>query len=144
MAQDLAMTPKEIDKAKYIRSQKEGFQLAISAEETLVVAVAISQDQSKNIITRINCRHGVPISGYAYDPNLDSLYLECRDFMILGLVPLSMKLTVKGVQFWSQHVPLSESLIRKVLSLQQKRDYLKFKADYADHEIQFVQMLNPN
>ena len=115
-------------------------------QETYVIAVAICLDKSKNFINKINCKRGVPIQGYVYDAQSDSYFLECSDFLHIGIVPASFVATFKNYSGWKMFVPMPESVIKRHLNDSQKKDLKQFKNHFKADEfiINFIQMVNPN
>lgn len=117
-----------------------------SISSTFVVVMAYDTQSDSNIVNRISCRRGAPIGGYVYDSQNDCYYVECTDFLNLGLIPISYTATLPGDPHWKIRLPLSESVIKKYLSPLQKqelRNFLKrFKA--PRFRINYIQMVDPN
>ena len=115
----------------------------ICFDRTFIVVLAISLDQSKNNLTKIHCNKGLPISGYVYDSQADSYYVECHDYITLGYIPVSFQQSMPNVGNWKQKIPMSESVIKRYLTSKQKNELRQFKTNYKnDYIINFMQIID--
>lgn len=133
-------------KAKNARDVLKGIIVSESNLETYLIAVAVHKDSSKNFINRISCKKGIPLDGYVYDAQSDSYFIECTDFLHVGVIPVSFVATAKDSYFWKMNIPLPEVVIKKYLTEIQKKDLKNFKSHFSsqDYMINYVQMVNPN
>lgn len=131
---------------KSVREQKEKIVVTICDDPIYVFALAISKDIVKNITTKISCAYGIPLGGHVYDSLTDAYYYECVDYLPLGSVPVSAVLRLKDSNIWEMRVPVTDNVIKKFFSTDQKKDFKnfrnKFKPEFFD--IQFVQMISAN
>lgn len=144
--QDDANNDLEKQRLKNVREVHGNISIVQSEQETYVIAVAISLDKTKNFINKINCKRGIPIQGYVYDAQSDSYFLECSDFIHIGIIPASFVATLKNQGGWQMFVPMPESVIKRYMNDAQKKDLKQFKNHFKSDEfvINFVQMVNPN
>lgn len=110
-------------------------------ERTIIVVIAINQDSKENLINRVHCRKGIPISGYAYDVVSDTYHVLCQDFLLLGCIPLSFCQTMPGIGNWRRYVPMPESVIRRHLDNQQRSDLRNFKYTHKNCTYDFLQII---
>ena len=138
--------PENQMKAKIAREVLHGLVVSESNVESYIIAVAVNKDLSKNFINRINCKKGIPIDGYVYDAQSDSYFVECADFLHVGVIPASYIAVAKSSLQWKIHVPMPESVIKRFLSDTQKKDLKKFKSHFKSEEytISYIQMVSPN
>lgn len=131
-------------KAKSAKEQRDSLEINITSERTYLVLMAVHKDAARNVINKVSCKKGIAIGGYVYDSQSDAYHLSCVDYMQLGYIPVSMVLTVGGVHRWEVRMPLAESVIKRYLTPEQKRDIKRFKSVYRpeDHYTQFVQMIS--
>lgn len=133
-------------KIKATQEQKNGLEIIILDQKTLLHVIAIHKERSNNKIFNLSCKKGMPIGGHTYNTTNDCYILFCSDYITLGYLPFSVKLKIRGIPDCDLHVPLAENVIKKFLSSQQKIDFKNFKNYYKSEEfdIQFVQMIDPN
>lgn len=143
-ASELVVTPELV--AKAAKETKEHIQVIQTPERTYLIVLAVSKEKSKNMISKVTCKKGIPIGGYVYDQQNDSYHVECCDYLHLGYVPISYVIRIRGVPDWEARVILPESVIRKFLSSQQKKELKNFKAHFrsADYDLEYIQMIDPN
>jgi hypothetical protein len=126
---------------KDIRDRQE---IDVCYDRTFIMALAIHNDPSKNSLTRIHCRKGLPISGYLYDSQSDSYHIECHDYVPLGYVPVSFYHRMPGAGNWKQRIPMPELTIRRYMTASQKHDLRQFKATYksGQYTFHFMQIID--
>jgi len=129
---------------KSIQDIRLRLDIEVSFERTFIVVLAIHADPSKNSLTRISCRKGVPISGYLYDLQSDSYYVECHDYVPLGYVPVSFCQTMPGIGNWKQRIPMPEIALRRYMTPNQKHDLKQFKSTYkrGQYSFNFMQIID--
>lgn len=129
--------------AKEVRDQLE---ISVSDERTYIIVVAIHKEHSRNVISRISCKKGLPLGGYTYDSQSDTYHIECMDYLHLGFAPCSFIARIRDIKHWETRVPLPESVIKKYLSPLQRKELKNFKTHFnaEDHDIQYIQMIDPN
>ena len=132
--------------SKLAKRAAKGLQVRVDRCHTVVLVVAIAHDHDKNFVKRINCKNGVPISGYIYDTQSDSYFYECADFLPLGTVPISFRLSVDGDPDFDMVVPIPEKLLKTFFSDGQKKIVASFRKHFSskDYRVAFVQQLEPN
>jgi len=130
---------------KNVRDVKSSIEVFLEEEETSVVAVAVSENEGDNKICRIKC-DGIAIGGYAYDSSSDVCYVEGCDHMLLGLIPISLTMKIKGVSRYQISIPLPESVVKRHLNIGQKRLLKKFSSRFSrdKYKINFFQMTGVN
>lgn len=136
----------ELINSKICKEFQHSLEITSNIEQTYVIVVACNLDRNRNFINRINCKKGLPIGGYIYDSQSDCYHLECADYLILGYVPMSFSVKVKGFSGWQMRVPIPENILKKFFSTLQKKELKNFKNKFplTNYEIQFVQMVDPN
>jgi hypothetical protein len=136
-------------KAQQVKILKEvhnGVYVLKELLETYIIVVATNKDSNKNYINSISCKKGIPIEGYVYDAQSDCYFIECSDFLHLGVIPFSFVIKSKSSQYWKTNIPIPESVIKKNLTDSQKKDLRNFKNHFKsdDYIINYVQMVSPN
>lgn len=129
---------------KLLKDQVSDLQITISNEFTQIIVIAKNNDSSKNRVNKVSCTRGLPLGGYIYDTISDSYQINCADYINLGTVPISMWLKIAGNEHWKQFVPLSDTVIKKLLNNMQKKELRKFKSHLMDHTFEFIQILESN
>jgi hypothetical protein len=129
---------------KTIADIRNKLKVEISKDRTFIVVLAIHQNLTKNVYTRIQCRQGIPISGYVYDAQQQVYYIDCHDYIPLGYIPVSIYITMPGVGNWRQRVPMPETTIRRYLTSIQRNDLRNFKSTYRSNQfdIHFMQIID--
>ena len=130
---------------KNVRDVKSSIEVFLEEEETLVVAVAVSANEDDNKICRIKCE-GIAIGGYAYDSSSDVCYVEGCDHILLGLIPISFTMKIKGVSRYQISIPLPEPVVKRHLDAAQKRLLKNFSSRFSKdrYKIDFFQMTGVN
>lgn len=133
-------------KDKTAKEVCNNLEIKVSLDKTYIIVVAVNRDLSKNLISRISCKKGIPILGYVYDSQTDSYCIECSDYLHLGFIPVSFKGKMKGLKDWQVSIPMPESVIKKYLTSMQKKELKNFRNSFKDDvfEIQYIQMVDPN
>jgi len=129
---------------------KSKLQLIKVDSPTRVILLIVHKDESKNDITRLNCRNliplsgypvgskNIPVGGYVYDAVNDSYLVNCIDFFNVGTIPFSYKIKLDNVGVWTVHVPLPEIIITRYLAEEDLRSLNMFKSYYCyEHEFDF-------
>lgn len=129
---------------KAIKDIRERIEFEVCYTRTFIVVLAIHNDAAKNNLTTINCRKGLPISGYLYDSQSDTCHIECHDYVPLGYIPVSFYHTMPGVGNWKQRMPMPEVVLRRYMTRNQKDDLRRFKATYKNgqYTIHFMQIID--
>lgn len=145
----------EEDLKKDFKDLKNKLELIYSEHPTHVVLLVVHKDLTLNDITRLNCKHFIPIEGYStntkvvavggyvYDRSSDCYLINCIDHYYVGAVPFSYKLKVDGVGNWAVNVPLPEPIIKRSLDENHRENLHKFKTSYSKSEFdfQFIQFI---
>lgn len=112
---------------------------------TYVVLVATSPVKEANQPVRLSCKNFVPLGGLVYDTQSDSYLINCFDLFHIGTLPMALVATVRNCPNWSSNLPLTERMIKKLLSTKQKKEVKKFISIFnKDFIFYYVQMLDPN
>lgn len=121
---------------------KNSLSFNLSQENTLVYVLSIHKDQNENSTKNIGCKIGEPIGGYVYDVTTDSCYFNCYDFISLGVVPVSVKVSFND---WSCFAPLPDKIIKKHLDKNQKKILKNFLSKFDEsYSIRYLQMIDIN
>lgn len=133
-------------KVKAAKEVKDNLEINISDERTYIIVVAVHKERSRNTISRISCKKGLPIGGHLYDLKSDSYHIECKDYLHLGFAPLSFIAKMKENEHWSMRVPMPENVIKKHLTSLQKKELKNFKAHFRveEYDLRYIQMIDPN
>jgi hypothetical protein len=126
------------------RDIKANIEIMFTDVRTFIILIAVAKDFSRNNLTSIVCKKGVPLCGYVYDTKSECYYLDCVDFAHLGYIPFSVQIKVKGVGNWRKRIPLPESVVRRYLTSEQKDDLKRFRVKYpsSEYNLNFVQFLD--
>jgi hypothetical protein len=133
-------------KVKTAKETHSAIQVVPSFEKTYLIVAAIHKNPSNNYIHKVSCKKGIPINGYTYDSQTDSYHVDCADYLHLGYIPISFLANIKDCSFWKTRVPMSENVIKKYLTILQKKELKNFKNHFKTehYEIHFIQMIDPN
>lgn len=132
-------------KIRAAKDQKEHTEIVSTFERTFLIAVAIHKDKNRNVINRISCKKGIPITGYIYDAQAEAYCYECADYLSLGYIPISFIAKVQGTS-WHMRVPMCESVLKKFMTSVQKRDLKNFKSHFKadEYKVELFQLIDPN
>jgi hypothetical protein len=110
-------------------------------DKVYITATAFNKkNPDKNSIQSISAR-GESFGGYGYDTVCDSFFVNCVEYVPLGTIPVSFRLSVPG--FPAKYaLPLTESLIEKYLIPTQKKTLQALKEKHPECIIVFVQSLS--
>lgn len=133
-------------KTKALKEQRDAVETFFAHDRTYIILAAIHKDRTRNILNRIPCKKGISMQGYTYDAQADTYQIECSDYVLLGSIPVSMKIRFTGIKNWEVRVPLLESVVKRYLTAAQKKDVRTFKAVHKPEEflLQYVQLIDPN
>jgi hypothetical protein len=130
-------------KSAAIKDQLNSLELALSEDEsTFLILVATHVDPTRNSINKINCKQGVPIRGYVYDAKADAYFYDCYDYIQVGNIPVSMRLSMRHTG-WATKIPLAEDVILQFLNERQLRDVNHFKSLFSpdEYSLEFLQLI---
>jgi hypothetical protein len=107
-----------------------------------VIAVAVSNDETKNKVLDIPTSTGTPLNTEVHNLVRDSYHVEGVDFYEIGPIPVNYRITIDGTP-WEADIPLPYTVIRRYLSAAQIKSFddwrSKYKADEFD--IEYLQIL---
>ena len=129
-------------KQKDLKEIKSNLTITPTTDLTFVVVLAINKDYNKNTLMKIGCQHGNPIGGYVYDSVSDSFSVRCVDYLVLGLVEASFKLSMESAEGWNIYVPFPESVLKRHLTNEQTLALKRFKETHQDHVYKFIQIIS--
>ena len=140
------IVPAGLTSEKVYRSVRNSLVPHISSVPTYIILVAVSRDGSGNFVNKLNCKNGIPIGGYIYDAQNDCYFYECADFLHLGTIPISLRLTLDGDLGWDTAMPVPPKSVVKMLNPSQRKSYTNFKRHFkaSEYIVSFVQMIHPN
>lgn len=132
--------------SKLAKRVAKGLKIRADRCPTLVFAVAVAHDPDKNFVNRLNCKRGLPLAGYIYDTQSDTYCYDCADFVFLGTVPISFRLSVEGDPDFDLAISMPEKVLRSFLSEGQRKIVARFKKHFvsSQYRVAFVQLLEPN
>jgi hypothetical protein len=116
-------------------------------EPTVVVMVVVDeQDSSKNLPRHVHCADGIGIPGYVRDMEKDAYIVDCVDFISLGKIPVSFRVTIPGTGGWTVPVPMPGPAVEKLLPPYYKRVVKATISKYPRpcYTIHYVQMTDCN
>lgn len=133
-------------KIKFEKELRDSLEIYISPCRSYLIAIAIHKDHSKNLISKLSCRKGVPFGGYVFDSKDDCYHVECVDYLHLGFTPISFLVKMKGCSEWNMRVPMPEAVVKKCLTPLQKKELRNFKNHFGPEEytIEYIQMIDAN
>ena len=107
-----------------------------------VYAIANSKDEDDSFIT-IPAKFGEPIGNECYDMIKDVYYVHGVDFLAIGNISINYRL-VDNTNCWFSDIPLPLSVLKRHMSVGQKRKLDDWKSMYppSAYNIEFLQVLN--
>lgn len=126
---------------------------------SFVFMVISHENNINNELIPVNCKRFTPFNGYClsynkkifpitphvYDSVKDNYVFKGVDYLFLGTMPFSLKLTVKGYSSnWNQFIPFPEEIFSNYLSSDKRKTWEKYKDDYSSPEFffEYVQFLS--
>lgn len=137
----------EKNTVKDLREIKSAYEIELTDESTFLVALAVHRIDEFNNLKKIPSCWGQPIGGYTYDEQNKFYIVRCVDSFAIGFIPVAYQLKIKNTDNWQMRVPLSEKIIKRYMTPDQKADYRKFQSTYAgvnavtNCKIEFFQMV---
>lgn len=127
-----------------VKAIKNSLKITPALGSTYIVVLVFHKDPDKNYLRPIKYDKGIPISGHLYDTQSKSYYIECHDMLLLGVIPVSFFMSMKNVGNWNPRIPLPETVIKKYLNIQQKKDLKNFKNGHEGNQysFQYLQMVD--
>ncbi len=104
---------------------------------TTIIALAISEDYSRNSIHAINCKKGKSLNNVIYDATRDVYLVECLDYHHVGGIPLSFYLEIEGILGFHINIPMPESTFKKYLTLNDKKQFDIWKESFNSKTVKF-------
>lgn len=145
---DYSDVPEADLEKRYERDVKSQLELIRRSEHTYVIVLAVHNNlaSSSNVVRKVPTRRGIPIGGYVHDSTNDCYLVRCVDMVILGYVPISFKMQLKGLASWAVDVPVPETILRRHLSPTQRNELKKFMNNFENIDVsfEFIQMLGLN
>jgi hypothetical protein len=114
-------------------------------DPTYVYVICRSND-GENTSIKVPTKRGVPIGGYVYDAANESYLLQGVDMLPLGIIPVSLRVTMRGCENWAVDMPIPEVILKRYLSTQQKNLLKSFQSKWIGENFtfEFVQFLSAN
>lgn len=117
---------------------------AVPDEKTIVVLVVVdTEEPGNNKQQHIACQDGTGFCGYVRDLSKDSYIADCVDFLTLGNVHVSYRLTMPNTAGWTMRVPIPPVVLERLLSPYYKRALkearVKYPAPRFEHH--YMQMI---
>lgn len=113
---------------------------------THVTCVAISKDTQKNVRLHLPLHKCLPVAGYAYSQVNDTYTFNCYMSLDLGFIPIAYRLKIDSVGAWTAFVPMPESVLKRYMTPEQRRNLAHFKSSLRDEGedvvYEYVQMLS--
>ncbi len=136
---DETINQKQIDDCEIVVDQGKTTFLIVAAQHNI---------PSNNLLNKVPCKKGVPMTGHVYDSKHDSYFLPCVDFILLGNVNAAayLKSRSNGWSSWSIRIPLARSVLLEFISGNQKNDLEHFIDSYnpEEHTFHYLQLIDPN
>ena len=143
------------DFIKECKEIKHDLKLVKINSPTQVISLATHKDYRRNDVSRLPCKHLmpmegfpleakiVPVGGYTYDNSKDCYLVNCIDLFPVGILPFSYKLRMSSVVNWSTYVPIPYHIVRRHISDEALAAFDKFEASYKspDFELQLIQFI---
>jgi hypothetical protein len=127
------------------KAVRDALAIEFCDEATIVVLVIKDAAFPKNNSPRhIHCTDGIGFSGYVKDVPKDAYIVECVDFVSLGMIPVSLRVSLTGAAGWNMQMPMPEAVVEKFLA----RYYRGLLGRYREmfpgprYELHYIQMLN--
>ncbi len=127
-----------------VKAIKNSLKITPALGSTYIVVLVFHEDSDKNHLCPIKYDKGIPLSGHLYDTQSKAYYVECHDLLLLGIIPVSFLMSMTNVGNWNPRIPLPETVIKKYLDTQQKKDLKNFKNKHAGNQysFQYLQMVD--
>ena len=134
------------EKLKHAKEVQKQLTVTCDTANTYIVVTAYDNENSSNFVNRLTCRKGLPIGGYIYDAQNDCYFVECADYLALGVIPIAYVASFDGDVNWKSRIPMPFSVIKKYLSPLQKQELKNFQKRFKAprFKINFVHMVDPN
>jgi hypothetical protein len=135
----------ELDKSypKDCKDIKQSINFEQQGTGLYVVAIAISKHDSNRDI-QISTKYGVCLCNELHDHVKDCYHVYAVDYFEIGRIPVNYVITITGIDSWYADIPLPMSVLKRHMTLSQKRHFNAWKMNYpdSDYVITFLQILN--
>jgi hypothetical protein len=125
---------------------KSSLTFEVDFDPMKIVVVAVHKEAGRNHKVRIPCVGCLPMPGYQYSTVNDTYTSFCIDHVNLGFINVSYVQKMRGTGGWECKIPMPEAVIRRYLSLEQRKLLREFQDKHKDkgEEItfEFVQMVS--
>jgi hypothetical protein len=108
-------------------------------ESTQIFTLALHA--ARNKLTSIDAKEGKPLSACTYDSKFNRYYVECVDYLDLGVIPISFSIKVARISHWECKIPMTENVIKKYLNRDQIQSLEKFQARFNDCDFDYFQLV---
>jgi hypothetical protein len=138
-----AKLPSDVEVFSQIR---EDLRIYRTSDRTIVSAVVVDKDETKNKTVAIRCFGGSAFGGYVRDCSGDAYLIEGIDYVGLGTIPFSFRLEVPNAGNWSVNIPISEKVLMSSFAPSQLKAISDLRERYPEdkYNINFLQMLLAN
>lgn len=124
---------------KKIRSEiKKSFVVKRCPEHTQIFVLAVHA--VRNVLTPIEYKNGKPLTACAYDVKQGKYYVDCVDYLDLGIIPISFSIRVVRISHWECKVPMTDLVIKKYLTKEQKEKLQAFQDKLKDCNFEYLQL----
>ncbi len=118
--------------------------IKMDAITTIVGVVVDKSKRESNEIISIKCCGSQPLNGYIYDHAQDSYLIQGVLSFDLGRFDFALKISLPGIEEWSQTMPIPVETIEKHFSAAQRKIVEEFRRSYPGpkYTIKYVQMIS--
>lgn len=120
---------------------KKSIQLKPCAEHTHVFVLAFHPVRNK-LTAIVYKEKSSPIGGYVYDAKFGQYYVECAEYLDLGIIPISFSIRIDKINRWECKIPLPESVIKRFLDTEQTEKLSNFREKNRDCRFEFMQLVS--
>ena len=120
---------------------KNSIKLKICVENTHIFVLALNS--SKNKLVSIDYKEkSTPMTGCTYDTKFGKYYVECVEYLDLGVIPVSFSIKIDKISRWESKIPITEPVIKTYLSEQQVANLEAYKIRNKGCRFEFMQLVS--
>ncbi len=116
----------------------------IHKEKMAIIMIVVDKEEANNFSKNIHCGEGICFAGYVHDLTSDSYVVDCVDFVSLGIVSASFKISMPNSGGWKMQIPLPEKLVESLIAPHYQTVVKAMKHKYSDPRycFQYIQMIS--
>lgn len=111
------------------------------SEHSHIYVLALNKFNNK-LMSIVYKERSTPITGYVYDAKIGQYYVDCVNYLDLGIIPISFSIKIDKINRWECRIPLVESAIKKYLDKGQIAKLKVFKESHKNCQFDFMQLVS--